>query len=83
MSSTVRVLAFAGARDVLGASELVWPLALPCSAQTLLAQICESHPALAPWQRSIRVAINGTYASPEDEVRSGDEIALIPPVAGG
>ena len=32
---------------------------------------------------SIRVAVNGTYAAPEDPVAYGDEVALIPPVAGG
>jgi molybdopterin converting factor subunit 1 len=29
------------------------------------------------------VALNQEYASPGDVIRSGDEIALIPPVAGG
>lgn len=83
MSNTVRVLAFAGARDVLGAPELSLPLETPCTAEALLQQICASFPALVPFRRSIRIAVNGAYARPEDEVRSGDEVALIPPVAGG
>jgi len=41
------------------------------------------YPALAPHRRSIRIAVNGTYAFATDPVRPGDEIALIPPVAGG
>jgi len=79
----VRVLAFAGARDVLGAPELLLPLTTPCTAEALLEQICGLFPALVPWRQSIRVAINGSYARPSDEICSGDEVALIPPVAGG
>jgi molybdopterin converting factor small subunit len=29
------------------------------------------------------VAVNRRYASPEQELADGDEVALIPPVAGG
>jgi len=77
------MLAFAGARDVLGAGELDLPLAAPTTAAALLDEICARWPALAPYRRSIRVAVNGVYASAADPVRAGDEVALIPPVAGG
>jgi molybdopterin converting factor small subunit len=80
---SVRLLAFAGARDVLGSAELAFPLAAPCTAAELLAEVCRRYPALAPWQGSIRVAVNGAYAAADDRVASGDEVALIPPVAGG
>lgn len=83
MDNAVRLLAFAGARDVLGAPEMELPLAAPCTAGELLDAVCRRYPALVPWRGSLRVAVNGTYASPSDPVRSGDEVALIPPVAGG
>ncbi len=83
MEKTVRLLAFAGTRDVLGAAELAFPLETGCSAGELLAEVYRRYPALAPWKASIRVAVNGTYATPEDRVEVGDEVALIPPVAGG
>jgi molybdopterin synthase catalytic subunit/molybdopterin synthase sulfur carrier subunit len=79
----VRVLAFAGARDVLGTSELLLPIDGIITAAELLGRVCEQFPLLEPYRRSIRVAVNGTYARWEDEVRAGDEVALIPPVAGG
>lgn len=83
MENTVRLLAFAGARDVLGAGELILPLAAPCSAAELLAEVCRRYPALQPWRASLRVAVNGAYAQADDRVSFGDEVALIPPVAGG
>lgn len=79
----VRVLAFAGARDILGTPELLLPIDGPCTAAELLGRVCEQFPRLEPYRRSIRVAVNGAYAQWGDEVRTGDEVALIPPVAGG
>jgi molybdopterin converting factor subunit 1 len=83
MERSVKLLAFAGARDVLGTPELTLPLAEPCTAAELLTAVCLLYPALVPWRASIRVAINGTYAQADDRIAFGDEVALIPPVAGG
>ena len=83
MTCVVHLLAFAGARDVLGAGELDLSLDGPCTAGELLEQVCARYPALAPYRGSIRVAVNGEYAGAGDPVKSGDEVALIPPVAGG
>ncbi len=80
---SVKLLAFAGARDVLGAAEIAFPLAAPCTAAELLAEVCRRYPALAPWRGALRVAVNGAYAAAGDPVAAGDEVALIPPVAGG
>lgn len=83
MDDSVKLLAFAGARDVLGAAELTFALDAPCTASELLAEVCRRFPALSPWRGAIRIAVNGTYANADDPVRAGDEVALIPPVAGG
>jgi sulfur-carrier protein len=83
MGASVRMLAFAGARDILGTGELEVPLDSPCTADELLAQVCARFPRLSPYRTSIRIAVNGRYAGGEDPVVAGDEVALIPPVAGG
>ena len=83
MRSGVRMLAFAGAREVVGAAELDLPLEAPCTAAELLEAVCARFPGLVPYRDSIRLAVNGTYALASDPVRAGDEVALIPPVAGG
>ena len=79
----VRLLVFAGLRELLGASER--ELALPEGARIrdaweLLAQRC---PALAELRGSTRVARNGRLASFDDDLSDGDELALLPPVGGG
>jgi molybdopterin synthase sulfur carrier subunit len=96
--AVVRMLAFAGARDAIGAAEVVVPWgdlaalsrerpggggdAVPTAAD-VLELACSRWPALAPWKGCLRVAVNGSYAAAGDPVAAGDEIALIPPVAGG
>ena len=77
------MLAFGGAREIIGASEIDLTLSQPCSAGELLERVCERFPALIPYKRSLRIAVNGTYADLAHPVASGDEVALIPPVAGG
>lgn len=83
MPRTVKMLTFAGARDIVGAGEVDLALDGPCTAEELLAEVCRRYPALEPYRRSIRLAVNGTYAAPGDPITYGDEVALIPPVAGG
>lgn len=83
MSGLVKVLAFAGARDVLGAAEIDLDLASAATVAQLLDRLCVRFPALAPHRASLRVAVNKRYARDDDRVSPGDEIAIIPPVAGG
>ena len=79
----VRLLAFAAVRDIVGSAEVELDLASAKTANELWPVLCERFPSLAAHRGSIRLAINGTYAFADDPVRAGDEIALIPPVAGG
>lgn len=79
----IRVLAFAGARDAIGEGELSLPLAGPTTARAMLDRLCGEYPRLAPYASSLRLAVNGTYAAWNDPIVDGDEVAIIPPVAGG
>jgi len=83
VSGTVRLLAFAGARDVLGAAELSVDLAAPCTASQFLDDLCARHPGLVPYRKALRLAVNSSYVGWADPIAPGDEVALIPPVAGG
>ena len=81
------MLAFAGARDAIGAAELELSLDVApgggTTADAVLRLACARFPALVPYRGCIRIAVNGTYATPTTPVAAGDEVALIPPVAGG
>ena len=80
----VHVLAFAGVRDLIGKGEL--PLELEQKApeaRHVLDLLCRRHPPLAPHRPYIRLAVNGEYVELDAPLSDGDEVALIPPVAGG
>jgi molybdopterin synthase sulfur carrier subunit len=83
MPAAVKMLVFAGARDIVGVGELEVPLPAPCSAGELLAEVCRRFPGLLPYGASLRMAVNGCYVTADNPVVAGDEVALIPPVAGG
>ena len=83
MQNGVRLLCFAGTRDIVGTAEMDLALPGPCTVGELMSEVCRRYPALEPHRRSIRVAVNGTYATADERIALGDEVALIPPVAGG
>jgi molybdopterin synthase catalytic subunit/molybdopterin synthase sulfur carrier subunit len=85
---TVRVLAFAGARDVVGSGEVEIGLGdigdgTSCTADQVMDAMVARYPDLESRRSIIRLAVNGSYVEGDAPVAAGDEVALIPPVAGG
>lgn len=79
---TVRVLLFASYADALGASEV--NVDLPSGAR--VADVLTKIQSLAAGKRvpdKPLVAVNQRYARPDQLVGDTDEVAIIPPVAGG
>ncbi len=79
------VLLFASAADALGRPRLRLDLEPGATAGDVLAAVHAAARAGAgvPLPASCRLAVNQRFAGPDDVVRPGDEIAVIPPVAGG
>jgi molybdopterin converting factor subunit 1 len=80
---TVRVLAFAAVRELLGMREMSLSLAAGATAGDVLEALCTRWPGLRPYTGALRLAVNGDYVSREHVLRAGDEVAVLPPVAGG
>lgn len=79
---TVRVLLFASYADAVGQSELTLELADGAVVGDVVERVREmaGGRALPP---SPLLALNASYASSSTVVQRGDEVAIIPPVAGG
>lgn len=78
----VKVLLFGAAADRAGTREAE----IPTGATTLRGLwtlIAERHPDLSPMRPNLAFAVNGEYARPDDPVKPGDEVAVLPPVSGG
>ncbi|MEX2281470.1 MAG: MoaD/ThiS family protein [Gemmatimonadota bacterium] len=78
----VRLLLFAHYRDLAGHDELEFELP-PGSTAFQLVERLRADPRLQSLPATPAIAVNHTYASLSVSLAEGDEVALIPPVAGG
>jgi molybdopterin synthase catalytic subunit len=81
MRVTVRL--FAAHREALGQSSLQTDLPDGTTAAGAFARLAQDHPALASTADAVAFAVNREHVSPDTALRDGDELALLPPVAGG
>jgi molybdopterin synthase catalytic subunit len=75
------VLLFAAYREAAGTGRLEIDIQDSLTARDVWQRLAARHGALDGHLPS--AAINGTYASLDDPVRAGDEVAFLPPVSGG
>ncbi len=79
----VRLLYFAVLRDITGKSDAVVSLSEGTRAADVWQTLRAEYPQLAGYRQPPMIAVNESYAAPETVLREGDELAFIPPVAGG
>jgi len=78
----VTVLLFAVYREMAGTSEVTASLPERADVRALLA-VLRKRRGLDALPADAVVAVNRRYAEPCARLSDGDEVALIPPVAGG
>jgi len=78
----IRLRLFAMYAEAFGADELSLELPAGATVADALAAV-RREPAAAKLPPRPLVAVNLTYAKPDVALSEGDEVALIPPVAGG
>ena len=82
----LRVLFFASLREQLGVAEQALDVPVPATVGALVTQLRARG---EPWSEVLaagkrwRVAVNQDMATLETPLKSGDEIAIFPPVTGG
>jgi len=79
----VRVLFFGAARDAVGHDELEVEINSAATVASVFNQLLADYPALARFGKSLLIAVNQEYATPDQEISDGDELAALPPVSGG
>lgn len=82
-STQYHLLLFASLKDAIGAGEILVSADVGCTVHELLKACGEQFPVLSPWLGHVRVALNCEYADGTQIVSPDDEIAVLPPVAGG
>jgi molybdopterin converting factor subunit 1 len=79
---TVAVLLFASYADVLGGDRITLDLPNGSCVRDLLDRV-RALPGADRLPPTPVVAVNQQYATAHQRLTAGDEVALIPPVAGG
>jgi molybdopterin converting factor small subunit len=78
---TVTILLFASYAESLGTGSLILDLPEGARVEDALSRVRAR--ALGALPPKPLVAVNQVYAKITDALRGGDELAIIPPVAGG
>lgn len=81
MMVTVRL--FASYREAVGARELTIELPEASTIRQLVERLSEEHPRLREVVGSATFAVNREYRTADARLEAGDEVVILPPVAGG
>lgn len=79
----VCVLMFGPAKDLAGSPQVELNLPQNATVADLRKALAERSQEFAAALPAMRIAVNNTFAPDDAPVRSGDELAVIPPVSGG
>jgi molybdopterin converting factor subunit 1 len=80
---TIQVLLFASYREMAGASTLQVEVPSGSTVEAVIDALRRRGGGLASLPADPPVAVNRTWAPSGTELQDGDEVALLPPVAGG
>lgn len=78
----INLLAFGIVKDVFNGPSTEIELPAEATVADLKTLLGNQYPTLKQ-SVSYMIAVNNEYASPNDSIRQGDEVAIIPPVSGG
>jgi len=82
-SMKIRQLFFAVLRDIAGTDARDLALGDGTTAGQVWQSLREQYAKLRDYAQPPMIAVNESYAAPDTILRDGDELAFIPPVAGG
>jgi molybdopterin synthase sulfur carrier subunit len=82
-SGTVRVRFFARYAELVGCAEATVAVVLPATVGDVVRHVREELPGGRDIPERPLAAVNRLHVKLDASVRDGDEVALLPPIAGG
>ena len=84
MSNVKVAIVYLGqAREVAGTKEEEVILDSPAKVEHAISRVVSNHPGIAEVMETIKLLINGQWATVESDLKNGDRLTLLPPVGGG
>jgi len=79
----IRVKLFATVRDKAARGEVVLDLPEEATVADAIEKLSADIPAIVKYLPACAFALNLEYTSLDEQLKDGDELAVIPPVSGG
>lgn len=79
----VKLIYFGQARDAAGTREEDYTLPDGATVDLLLRRSSESHERIEKIRSMMKIAVNEELVQRGEQLKDGDTVALLPPVAGG
>lgn len=83
LTATVRVLFFARYAELVGRSSATIDLPMPATVADVVGRVRRDFPGGAELPDQPLAALNAAHSKLDAPVADGDEVALLPPIAGG
>ncbi|OLB06024.1 MAG: hypothetical protein AUH06_08420 [Gemmatimonadetes bacterium 13_2_20CM_69_27] len=83
LSGTIRVRFFARYAELVGRAEAAVAVSLPATVGDVVRRVREQLPGARAIPERPLAAVNLHHAKLDASVGDGDEVALLPPIAGG
>jgi molybdopterin converting factor subunit 1 len=83
MPIEVKVLYFGRLREIVGCAEESAEIPEGAPIEQLFAHLSVQHPRMSDFRASLVASRNQEFSAWSTPLRSGDEIAFLPPVSGG
>ena len=82
-SVKVAIVYLGQAREAAGLKEEEVVLDSPAKVEHAISRVVSSHPRLSEVMETIKLLINGQWATVDSDLKNGDRVTLLPPVGGG
>jgi molybdopterin converting factor small subunit len=79
----VAVVYLGQARQLADTKEEELVLPTPAKVEHAFSQAVNAHPKLSELKNTIKLLINGQWATENAELKDGDRVTFLPPVGGG
>jgi molybdopterin converting factor subunit 1 len=83
VQGTVRVLLFARYAELAGRDGVTLTVTLPTTVRELIQRLRREVPGAGALPEQMLVAVNLKQVKLDSSLEDGDEVALLPPLAGG
>jgi len=79
----IKLLLFSFYREKIGKDEISIPIEPHDTVEDLYFWLVKQYPKAIYPMEGLRFAVNGEYVDKNKKLNENDEVALVPPVAGG